>query len=196
MHKFNSQLKNPTHSRDIINFIRLQSSSPDQDSAIGDLLVKAFTETYALKLPDIVAPAGRIQELRNVAARRQAGVVVILELGYRIIGSFSLIKPGEVVSESFRRNSANLRCFAIDPEFQGLGFAEILLAESERLARIWNCDGICLHVQNGAFGVERLYKKRGYARAPKSDLISYGFKVDAYYLTLNQPQIESVALEL
>lgn len=173
-------------SRDIFDFINIRQASRIDDDAISDLLVNSFTETYAQKLPQIVTPQQRISELRNVKSRRENGEVCVLEFGYRIIGTFSLIRADSEYSESWIEKAANLRCLAIDPEFHGLGFSEALLAESERLARSWSLNYICLHVQQGAEGVARLYKKRGYIREPHGDFESHGLPVEGYFLPLKE----------
>lgn len=172
-------------SRDIFDFINIRQASGLDDDDIGDLLVKSFTETYAEKLPHIATPQSRISELRNVKNRRENGEVCVLELGYRIIGTFSLIGPDSNQSESWIQKAGNLRCLAIDPEFHGLGFSEVLLNESERIARSWSLSFICLHVQKGADGVAKLYKKRGYIRGPHGDFESHGLPVEGYLLPLS-----------
>jgi GNAT superfamily N-acetyltransferase len=173
-------------SRDIFDFINIRQASCLDDNHVADLLVKSFTETYAQKLPQIVTPQQRISELRDIKSRRENGEVCVLELGYRIIGTFSLINPDSNLSECWIQNAANLRCLAIDPEFHGLGFSEVLLTESERIARSWSLSLICLHVQKGAEGVAKLYKKRGYIRDPHGDFQSHGLPVEAYFLPLSE----------
>lgn len=172
-------------SRDIFDFVNIRQASGLDDDDIGDLLVKSFTETYAEKLPHIATPQKRVSELRNVKSRRENGEVFVLELGYRIIGTFSLIRPDSNQSESWIQKAGNLRCLAIDPEFHGLGFSEVLLNESERIARSWSLSFICLHVQKGADGVAKLYKKRGYIREPHGDFESHGLPVEGYLLPLS-----------
>lgn len=188
------QSERPHRSRDILDFISLKTASGEDQEAIGELLVRTFMQTYARKLPHVCTPEERIKELRNVALRQHDGDVLILELGYRIIGTAALIRPGASSSESWLENSSNLRCVAIDPEFQGLGFAEVLLGEAEALARRWNSSNVCLHVQSGAEGVARMYLRWGFTRAPVGDIICHGHRVDGYVLDLigrdvrNQPQ--------
>ena len=171
--------------RDIVDFIDVRTAIDSDDEKIGSLLVSTFTETYALKIPHIVTTEERLAELRNVKQRRECGITVVLELGYRIIGTFTLIRPDTIESQNWIKGAATLRCVAVDPEFHGLGFSEILLNESERIAMSWSINFICLHVQKGADGVAHLYKKRGYIREPYADLLCHGSDVQGYFLPLD-----------
>lgn len=179
------KLTNSTkRSRDIVSFIRLREATTQDTEEIGNLLVKSFVSTYREKLPHIQTCEERIQELRNVEARMQQGQVFVIELGMQIIGTATLILPHAKQTQSWIKNAANLRCVAIDPDFHGLGFAEILLDESERLARSWNAEFICLHVQRGAHGVARLYQRRGFLREPSADIPCFNNDSEGYYLPL------------
>ncbi len=172
-------------SRDIYDFLILRKATAIDDAEIGALLVKAFIETYRAKLPQIQTNQERITELQNVASRREHGEVVVLELGYRIIGTCSIIHPSSTDSQSWLSQTANIRCVAVDPEFHGLAFSDILLNEAERLAASWDSRHICLHIQEGAEGVGRLYEKRGFIREPAGDLNCSGNMVLGYKKDLN-----------
>lgn len=171
-------------SRDIANFVRLRPATSSDDQVIGNLLVKAFTMTYEEKLPHIHTPPERIEELRNIDGRRKQGEVFVLELGFQIIGTATLIYPRAEETQSWIGNAANLRCVAIDPAFQGLGFSELLVDEAIRMARNWKSDFICLHVQSGAYGVARLYQRKGFLREPCGDGVFHGNLSEGYYLPL------------
>lgn len=174
-------------SRDIFDFINIRTATRLDERAVGNLLVTSFAETNARKNPGVATSPERIAELQDVRSRRQNGEVVIIEFGYRIIGTFTLIRPGSSLApECWLKNAALLRCVAIDPEFHGLGFSEILLAESERLAQSWSASYICLHVQQGADGVAKLYRRRGYERDPSGDFDIHGYRVEAYALSLKR----------
>lgn len=177
-------LKKKPRSRDILDFISIRQASGIDDDEVGDLLVRSFGETHAEKLPNAMLPPSRVTELRDVKTRREHGRVFVLELGYRIVGTFALIRPGSDLSDSWLPNGATLRCVAVDPEFHGLGFAQALLAQSEEVARTWEADYICLHVFKGATGVAKLYQARGYLREPCGDILSHGHMIEGYYLPL------------
>jgi len=184
-----------SRSRDILDFISIRAASGIDDDEIGDLLARTFSLTHAEKLPHAMPSPDRVAELRDVKRRRENGRVVVLELGYRIIGTFALIHPESKISDSWLANGATLRCVAVDPEFHGLGFSTALLAESEELAKSWGVDYICLHVQQGAHGVAKLYQGRGYIREPRGDLRSHGHVIEGYYLPLDATKAQVGATE-
>src|SRR5690349_10859677 len=77
--------------RDVINFIRLRDGEEDDDLAIAGLLIVSFTETYAAKLTSVKTDEQRVLELTRIANRRRDGIVRVMELGLRIIGTYSLL---------------------------------------------------------------------------------------------------------
>jgi len=170
--------------RDLVNFIRLRPAMPGDDLSVAELLVHTFLSTYERKLPFLTTCDDRKKELRDVSSRRKQGYVCVVELGYRIIGTFSLIHPESPKSEAWRPNGATLRCVAIDPEFHGLALSELLLDEADRVASAWNSEAIHLHVQKGAAKVASLYLRHGYLRDTEGDKISFGNDLEAYYKPL------------
>lgn len=170
--------------RDISHFLQLRVARMEDERVIGELLIRSFEQTYRTKLPSVVTNQARKIELLDVASRRRQGVVYVLELGYRIIGTFALIPSNDSSTQSWVAGATNLRCLAIDPDFHGYGFSETLLSEAERVARNWNARAICLHVQKGAEGVARLYEKYGFVRSPEGDMSSFGNENEGYVLYL------------
>lgn len=171
--------------RDLTNFIRLRNAHPGDDLAVGELLVKTFRDTNAKKMPELATPPEREIELRNVHGRRLNGAVRIIELGYQIIATASLIHPQSALDESWTPNTCTLRCLAVDPRFHSLRLSQKLVLDAIELARKWETDGICLHVQSGAHGVARLYQEFGFSRSEQGDAICMGNAVEGYYLDLN-----------
>lgn len=157
---------------------------PEDDAAIGDLLVEAFTSAYARKLPWIVYDEDRKSALRAVAAKRRVATVWAAELEGRVVGTVALFPPGAEGSEAWLRNAADLRHLATAPEVHGRGFSSALLETAEHAAREWKVEAICLHVRRGVEGVARLYQRRGYVRAPEGDLDKPTVFLDAYVLKL------------
>lgn len=166
--------------RDISHFVLVRLARVEDERAIGELLVRAFVQTYSRKLPEVETNSVRKLELHDVAGRREEGLVYVMELGYRIIGTFTLIRPGALLTQSWLPNTANLRCVAIDPEYHGLGLSQQLLVEAERRAREWGSDAICLHVQKGAEGVAKMYEKFGFRRDNRGDRVYNGSSIEGY----------------
>ena len=172
--------------RDVANFIKLRNAHPGDDTVIGGLLIRSFRETYAIKLPYIYTSQERESELRDVHSRRSAGCVRVLELGYELIGTYSLIPPENAGPASWRPFAASLRCLAIDPKFHSLRLSDALLVDAIGMAHTWKVDNICLHVQMGANGVARLYERHGFERDPEGDTVVHGYNIQGYVLSLQR----------
>lgn len=170
--------------RDLSNFVRLRTSHPGDDLAVGDLLARSFRETYARKLPSAVCPPEQENELRDVHSRRLNGVVRVIELGFQIIGTYSLIAPKSDLDESWTSNTCTLRCVALDPHFHSLKLSEQLLKDAVEIAERWKTEGICLHVQSGAEGVANLYMRFGFERSEVGDKVWFGSRIKGYFLKL------------
>jgi ribosomal protein S18 acetylase RimI-like enzyme len=176
--------------RDIANFLECRVARPGDDPVIGQLLIKAFEETHKIKLPTVETCEMRKKELIDVENRRRHGSVYVLELGYRIVGTFSLIPPGSPVTQAWKRDSSNLRCVAIDPHYQGLNFSELLLNKAKEMAQLWKANDIVLHVYQGADGVARLYQRFGFVRTMEGDFSHLGYRLEAYTLPLAVAETE------
>ena len=150
--------------------LTVREARPEDDHAIGELLVAAFRTAYAAKMPEYEVPEKRQSDLRAVAQKRQAATVLVAELAGRVVGTVALFPPGAPGTQAWLPNTADLRHLATDPELHGQGLSTPLLEETERLARRWGVDGISLHVRRGLTGVMALYERRGYRRAPEGDL--------------------------
>jgi GNAT superfamily N-acetyltransferase len=148
----------------------IREARPEDDAAIGDLLVEAFITQYAKKLPEVVYTDERKRELRDVAARRKVATILVADVDGEVAGTVALFPPGAPGSEAWLPNSADLRGLATAVRFHGTGLAKPLLDAAEDLARKWGVDAICLHVRKGAEGVGRLYEKRGFVREPAGDM--------------------------
>lgn len=168
--------------RDLTNFMKIRTAHPGDDLVVGELLVKSFRETYAQKLPTISTTLEREIELRDVNSRRINGVVRISELGFQVIGSYSLMSPGSALDESWTPMTCTLRCVAIDPQFHSLKLSEKLIFDAIGVAKNWNAAGIALHVQAGADGVARLYEQFGFERDRRGDKKCMGHPIDGYLL--------------
>jgi GNAT superfamily N-acetyltransferase len=150
--------------------VQIREARPEDDFAVGEILVRAFTEAYRLKLPHVVLPESRLRELRDTAGKRAVATVLVAELEGRVVGTVALFRPGAKGSEAWLPNAADLRQLAIEPGLHGRGLSKALLDAAEALAWEWGVDAICLHTRQGAEGVARLYVSRGYVRTPEGDI--------------------------
>jgi predicted N-acetyltransferase YhbS len=140
------------------------------DEAVGELLVRAFVEKYAVKLPEVIVSDGRKADLRAVAAKRALATVWVAEVEGRVVGTVALWAPGAPGSEAWLPNAVDLRHLAVDASVRGQGVSGQLLDVAEARARELGARHVCLHVRRGAQGVQRLYASRGYVRTPSGDL--------------------------
>jgi ribosomal protein S18 acetylase RimI-like enzyme len=158
-----------THPEPLVRLAR-----PEDDAAVGALLVDAYLSAYARKMPEVVVDEQRKKDLRDVAAKRAiARVLVVTDGGDAgaVVGTVALWPPGAPGSEAWVPGFCDLRHLATAPSVQGRGFSRPLLDEAERLAREeLRAPGVCLHVRRGNEGVRRLYEGRGYVRDPQGDL--------------------------
>lgn len=163
--------------------LKVRLARPEDDDAVGEILVDGYVTAYARKMPQVVVGERRRAELRDVAGKRQEATVLVVEHEGRVAGTVAIWKPGSPKSEAWLPNAADLRHLAVDPKLQGKGLSKALLDEAERIAfRDWKVAAICLHVRRGNLGVARLYQSRGYLRSPNGDLVYPEVELDAYVL--------------
>ncbi len=140
------------------------------DGAIGELLVEAFMNSYARKLPEVTVTEPRKAELRDVAGKRGLAKLWVAEREGVVVGTVTVWPPGAPKSEAWVENAADLRQLAVASSQRGLGVSARLMELAERWAREQQYSGVCLHVRRGALGVRSVYEARGYLRRPEGDL--------------------------
>jgi len=140
------------------------------DTVVGELLVQAYLTQFAKKLPDVSYSPERLADLRNQMARRACASVLVAEIDGLIAGTVTLYPAGASGSDAWIVGAVDLRLLAIHPEFQGRGLSGRVLDAAEARARKWGASAICLHTRQGALGVARLYRSRGYVRDETGDL--------------------------
>ncbi len=170
--------------KDVVGRAVIREARPEDDAAVGELLVEAFVTQYAKKLPEVVYTEERKRELRDVAARRKIATLLVAEVDGGVGGTVALLPPGAPGSEAWLPNAADLRGLATAVRYHGSGLAKPLLDAAEDLARKWGMDAVCLHVRKGAEGVARMYMKRGYLREPVGDMSLPSVFLEAYVLHL------------
>ncbi len=176
--------------RDIANFLTVREATSEDESCVASLLLNSFDTTYAEKLPQAVLSEDRKRDLQDVNARRKGGGVWILEMGNRLIGTFSLLLPSSQLSESWLPDMATLRCVAVAPEYHGLGLSERLLQEADDRVRLWGLKGICLHIVKEATSVGRVYERYGYLRDRRGDREFLGLSLSGYIRPLSVDLIQ------
>jgi GNAT superfamily N-acetyltransferase len=149
--------------------LKIRPATAEDDAAVGDLLVDAFTTQYAKKMPEVRYDDDRKRALRATAQKRREAQVLVAELDGRVIGTVAIYPPGAPGSEAWLPDAADLRHLATSPDVHGRGYSRPLLDAAEALAWEGGAKAICLHVRRGAHGVARLYQHRGFVREPSGD---------------------------
>ena len=162
----------------------VREARPDDDAAVGQILVSGYLTRYAQKMPEVVLTDRRKEELRDVASKRSEATVLVLELDGKVVGTVALWAPGSPRSEAWLPEAWDLRHLAFDPAVHGRGLSGPLLDRAEQMARDSGARFICLHVRRGNKGVAELYMARRYQRDPKGDLDLPEVLLDAYFLRL------------
>lgn len=162
----------------------LREAGPQDDVAIGELLVGSFVSRYAVKMPEVTVTEGRKADLRDVASKRAAGAKIwVAESEGQVVGTVTMWPPGGARSEAWIPGAADLRQLAVSAAHRGGGVSKLLMDEAERWARAQGLAGVCLHVRRGAHGVRGVYEKRGYQRRPEGDLdLLPDVFLEAYFL--------------
>jgi len=163
---------------------KLRLATPEDDAAIGELLVEAYVEAYREKMPEVVVSEARKKDLRDVASKRKIAQVVVLEKSGTLIGTIAVFPPGAAGSEAWLPNATDIRHLAVARSHHGQGLSKLLLIEAERISREIKAGTITLHVRKGAHGVGRLYESMGYQRAREGDLELPHIKLEAYALKI------------
>ncbi len=149
--------------------VMIREATAADDEAVGDLLVRAFEDTYRRKMPEIVYTERRRAELREVAQKRAVAKVWVAERAGRVIGTVAVWPPGTPGNEAWISGAACLRHLGVSDEARGSGVSTRLLDTGEGWARGQGIATMCLHVRRGVTGVARLYEGRGYVRDPNGD---------------------------
>ncbi len=150
--------------------VTIREATVADDEAIGELLVTAFVERYAVKLPEVRVTERRKRELRAVQAKRAVARVFVAELDGELVGTVAVWPPGAEGSEAWLPDAADLRHLAVATSGRGKGVSAALLDAAEAEARSVGAKRVTLHVRRGATGVRTLYERRGYGRDPEGDL--------------------------
>ncbi len=107
--------------------VTIREATVADDEAIGELLVTAFVERYAVKLPEVRVTERRKRELRAVQAKRAVARVFVAELDGELVGTVAVWPPGAEGSEAWLPDAADLRHLAVATSGRGKGVSAALL---------------------------------------------------------------------
>jgi predicted N-acetyltransferase YhbS len=150
--------------------VTIREATSADDEAIGELLVQAFVEQYARKMPEVQVTERRKRELRDVASKRSVAKVWVADRGGELVGTVAVWPMGAAGSEAWLPESCDLRHLAVAASARGQGVSSRLLDTAEAWVRGAGAKQVVLHVRRGAVGVRALYEARGYRRDESGDL--------------------------
>ena len=171
--------------RDVYNFMEWRDVGASDDYRVSQFLLATFALTTAIRRPELVNTAERVQELNDVCSRRASGVVRLLEIGHRIVGTYALMRPNTKECLAWIEGAAYLRAVAIASDFQGIKLTDSLMADAIRVAQEWNVTRICLHVIQGSEGLARLYQRYGFQADSSGDQFGKGFDLNGFQMGID-----------
>jgi len=149
--------------------LSLRFSTPEDDVAVGELLVASFETQNQAKL-GVRSTLHRLADLRDQATKRTNAAVIVAELDGRIVGTVAVYRSGAPGSEAWVPGAAGLRYLAVDPALAGQGLSTQLLNKAVDVARSWDSVGMCLRIRREAEGLARLYARHGFVRDGRGDV--------------------------
>ena len=165
--KFNSK-------RDILNFIDIRDSKINDDEELGNLLVETFRETNAEKNVSSIMNCEREYELRNTKLRRENALVRVVELGNKLVGSYTLSMPESKTHDSWNKHSCYLSTVAVHRVLHGLGIGRMLVLEAIMKSLETPSKHLTLYVEKNAPRLQSFYKSFGFYHDPLGDQTSCG----------------------
>ncbi|MBL8922413.1 MAG: GNAT family N-acetyltransferase [Myxococcaceae bacterium] len=150
--------------------VTIREATSADDEAIGELLVQAFVEQYARKMPEVQVTERRTRELRDVASKRAIAKVWVAEDGGQVVGTVAVWPVGADGSEAWLPEACDLRHLAVAASARGQSVSSRLLDAAEGWVRQSGATRVVLHVRRGAKGVRALYEARGYVRDEAGDI--------------------------
>ncbi len=149
--------------------LSLRFSTPEDDVAVGELLVASFETQNQAKL-GVRSTLHRLADLRDQATKRKNATVIVGELDGRIVSTVTVYRAGANGSEAWAPGAVGLRYLAVDPALAGQGLSTQLLDEAVEVAWSWGSTGMCLRIRREADGLARLYARHGFVRDGRGDV--------------------------
>src|SRR4051812_28734905 len=97
----------------------LREAQERDEPAVGELLVSAFEQTYARKLPEVKMTDERRAELRDVKGKRKVARVWVYLHRNEVVGTVALWPWGASGSEAWIRGAFDLRHLAVHETHRG-----------------------------------------------------------------------------
>jgi ribosomal protein S18 acetylase RimI-like enzyme len=145
--------------------VRVRPAEPADYPAVARLTVDAYAADGQLN----EASASYASTLADVAARADAGTLLVAVEGAGILGSVLYVEPGSQYAELSRPGEAEFRMLAVDPAAQGRGAGRALVQACVDRATAAGCTAVVICVRDFAVAAQKLYQALGFARVPDLD---------------------------
>jgi ribosomal protein S18 acetylase RimI-like enzyme len=145
--------------------IVVRPAEPVDYPAVARLTVDAYQADGQLN----DAAASYAHTLADVAARAEAGALLVAVEGADVLGSVLFVEPGSQYAELSRAGEAEFRMLAVDPAAQGRGVGRTLVQACVDRARTTGCTAVVICVRDFALPAQKLYLSLGFVRVPDLD---------------------------
>lgn len=164
--------------------VRIRPAQPTDDAVLADITARAYLDGG--HLPDDSDPY--LDDLRDVAVRREQASVLVAEIDGTVVGSVTVAGPGSPLAEYGRPGEQEIRMLSVDPAAAGRGVGSALLQAALDHGRAAGADRIVLHTLDSMKAAHRLYERVGFVREPELDDEPVpGVLLRAYAMTRIEP---------
>ncbi|HVG63678.1 MAG TPA: hypothetical protein VNA24_34250 [Hyalangium sp.] len=119
----------------VANRAIIREARPEDDFAIGELLVDAYITKYAQKMPEVVYTEERKRSLRDVADKRAIAAVLVAEVDGEVAGTVALFPPGAPGADTRGRpGAAHRRPGGLPAAVEGLSAVRAPAAVARRVS--------------------------------------------------------------
>ncbi|MDD9951203.1 MAG: GNAT family N-acetyltransferase [Zetaproteobacteria bacterium] len=158
--------------RDLLHYVHLEEANKEDDVALIYFLIHTFEEvTNARIAKGYEMVPQRRAELALTRERRQQGLVKVLKLDTRIIGTYCLL-GADHFADAWEPSLLYFNSFAIHQDFHGTQLSQLLLADAHVEALKSEANGIGMTVFSELTGLMRFYEKWDFVTDPDGDTTS------------------------
>jgi ribosomal protein S18 acetylase RimI-like enzyme len=132
----------------------------------GEILRRAYQQIYPNGTGD-----GYLDHVAEVGERLTKAIVLGCFLDLELTGCTTLVLDQDSeFAEGLIEGEAGLRMLGVDPRFQRLGIARMLVGESLRRAKEHDKGALLLHTDKRMIAAQNLYQSMAFSRVPDRDL--------------------------
>jgi ribosomal protein S18 acetylase RimI-like enzyme len=143
----------------------IRPAGPADDDRLAEITAAAYLQGGHLRGED----DPYLDQLRNVALRREQATVLIAEINGAAAGSVTVADQHSALAEYVRPGEAEIRMLSVDPAVTGRGVGSALLAAAIERASTSGADRIVLHTLDSMTTAHRMYDRAGFVREPEFD---------------------------